>query len=230
MIPGDQLEQCAACIAEKGEILDDIQQAALFAHATNDSLKRDNPLFFLVADLLPLKEMLPASRHAANPALMPVREHDKGVIPEQLGNGIFVVAQVVVKSVFQPLMCGLEFHQHERQAIHKAHQVCPPRMHLASYPQLRNEQEIVVLRSIPVDDAHRLIDFRVTFAAHLYLDAIFQQPVNLAVGMSQAERAAVARQIFNRQLDSLARHTRVEPVQRGPKARYEHNFMQRLTP
>ena len=97
--------------------------------------------------------------------------------------------------VFQPFMRGLEFNQYEWQTIHKAHQVCPPLVHLASYPELRNEQEIVVFRRLPVDDAHRLIDFRVTptfnLAAHLYLGTIFEHAVNLAIGMRRAERTAV---------------------------------------
>src|SRR6266699_4190716 len=174
---GDEFDRSAACAAKQGEIFYDIQQAALFACAANHGFEGDDTLFFLVADLLPLEEMLPASRHAADPALMSVREHNESVIPEQLGNGIFVVAQVVMIGVFQPFMRGLEFNQYKRQTIHKAHQVCPPLMHLASYPELRNEQEIVVFRRLPVDDAHRLIDFRVTptftLAAHLYLDTIF---------------------------------------------------------
>src|SRR2546421_620573 len=48
--------------------------------------------------------------------------------------------------------------------------------------------------------------------------------------MRRAERAAVKCQILNRQFDSPACHTRVEPMQCGAQAWYQHNFMQRLAP
>src|SRR5579863_3380187 len=48
--------------------------------------------------------------------------------------------------------------------------------------------------------------------------------------MRRAERAAVLCQIFNRQFDSLAPHTGVEPLQRGAQSRHQHNFMLRLAP
>src|SRR5437667_9261253 len=69
---GDEFDRSATGAAKQGEIFYDIQQTALFAGATNHGFERDDTFLFLVADLLPLEEMFPASRHAANPALMPV--------------------------------------------------------------------------------------------------------------------------------------------------------------
>src|SRR6266568_8948709 len=93
---GDEFDRSATCTAKEDEIFHNIQQAALFAGTTNHGFERDDTLFLLVADLLPLEEMFPASRHAANPALMPVWEDDERVIPEDLRNGILVVTQVIV--------------------------------------------------------------------------------------------------------------------------------------
>src|SRR5579859_1938009 len=127
-------------------------------------------------------------------------------------------------------MRGLEFHQHERQAIHEGDQIRAPIMHLACYLELRYEQEIVISWRVPVDDAYRLIEFWfcIALSAHLDLDAILEQTVYLAVGVNGTERAAVSRHIRNRQLDSLARHARIKFAQRGAQARPQHNLVQRL--
>src|SRR6266699_6053162 len=101
---GDEFDRSTSCAAKQGEIFYDIQQAALFAGTTNHGFERDDTLFFLVADLLPLEEMFPASRHAANPALMPIGEDDERVIPEDLRNSILVVAQVFVIGIFNTFM------------------------------------------------------------------------------------------------------------------------------
>src|SRR6266567_3359590 len=89
---GNQFDQRAACIAKERKILHDIYETPLLAGATDDRLKRDNALFFFVADLLPLEEMLPTGRHAANLALVAVRQNDKGVVAEDMRNGVLVVA------------------------------------------------------------------------------------------------------------------------------------------
>ena len=69
---GDEFDRSATSAAKQSEIFYDIQQAALFTGTANHGFERDDTLFFLVADLLPLEEMFPASRHAANSALMPI--------------------------------------------------------------------------------------------------------------------------------------------------------------
>src|SRR6266571_6462391 len=69
---GDEFDQSPTSAAKQSEIFYNIQQAALFTGTTNHGFERDHTLFLLVADLLPLEEMFPASRHAANPALMPI--------------------------------------------------------------------------------------------------------------------------------------------------------------
>src|SRR6266568_1513375 len=114
VIFGDEFDRSAACAAKKGEIFYDIQQAALFAGATNHGFERDDTLFFLVADLLPFEEMLPASRHAADPALMPIGENDERVIPEDLRNSILVIAQVIMIGIFNTFMCCFQLDKDQR--------------------------------------------------------------------------------------------------------------------
>src|SRR5437763_698403 len=92
MVPCKQLDQRPSGIIKEGEILHDIQQAALFAAAPNHGLERDRAFFILAANFLPLEKVFPTSRHAADPAFMTVREDDEGVVPEDLRNGVPIVA------------------------------------------------------------------------------------------------------------------------------------------
>src|SRR2546430_6550076 len=52
VIFGDEFDRSATCATKEDEIFYDIQQAALFAGATNHGFERDDTFLFLVADLL----------------------------------------------------------------------------------------------------------------------------------------------------------------------------------
>src|SRR5437870_8927367 len=69
----NQLDQRTARVAEEREILHDIQQATFLTGAANHGLQRDNALLTFAIDFLPLEEMLPACRNAADLALIAVR-------------------------------------------------------------------------------------------------------------------------------------------------------------
>src|SRR6266487_3050334 len=156
---GDEFDRSATSAAKQSEIFYDIQQTVLFAGTANHRFERDDTLFLLVADLLPLEEMFPASRHAADPALMPVRENNERVIPEDLWNGILVIAQVIVISIFNTLMRCLQFDKNQGKSVHKAHQVGPFPVHLSRNPELRRQKEVIIRGVVPVNDAHRLDNF-----------------------------------------------------------------------
>src|SRR6266566_1750266 len=130
VIFGDEFDRSATSAAKQDEVLHDIQRAALFTGAANHGFEGDDTLFFLVADLLPLEEMFPASRHTANPALMPIGEDDERVIPEDLRNSILVVAQVFVIGIFDTFMRCLQFDKDQRQPVYKAHKVGSFPVHL----------------------------------------------------------------------------------------------------
>ena len=69
-------------IREQGEVFHQVQQPTLLAGAANHGFKGNHSRLRLVADLLPLIEVLPFSTHAADLAVASVRHDDKGVIPE----------------------------------------------------------------------------------------------------------------------------------------------------
>src|SRR5260370_42538684 len=77
---------------------------------------------------------------------------------------------------------------------------------------------------VPIDDVYCFDDLLVAHAAHMYIDAVLEALVDLAVGMSRAEGAAVTHEVFDRQVDSLLSQPWIEPLQRGSQAGNEHDL------
>ena len=153
VIARHQLDQPAFGFGEQDEILDDVQQAGRLARAANHRVQADDARLAFAVDALPVGKMLPLGGEAAHQAVAAVREDDEGVVPKELGNGVFVIAQVVVVGVLEFLVRGFEFDKHERQAVDESHQVGPPLVHLARDPELRGEKEIVVGGRVPINHA-----------------------------------------------------------------------------
>lgn len=85
--------------AEEREVLSDVEQAALVASAANHRVERDDAVFLFIGNLLPFGEVLPLRCDGADAALVAVGEDDERVVPEQLWDGIAVVAKIVVVGV-----------------------------------------------------------------------------------------------------------------------------------
>ena len=72
------------------------------------------------------------------------------------GIDVAVVAQVVVVGVLQVAVRRLQLDEDQRDAVDEPDQVGPPVVEVASDPELGDEQEVVVLRVLPVDDREPL--------------------------------------------------------------------------
>ena len=115
-------------------------------------------------------------------------------------------------------MGGLELDEDQRQAVDEADQVGAALVHVAGDPELRGQQEVVVGRVLPVDDAHQLGPFVVVSARQRDLDAVLEQVVDLVVG------AAMLMALRSRVSSSMARSmasagVRVEPSKAGRSRR-----------
>ena len=102
-------------------------------------------------------------------------------------------------------MRRLQFDEDQRQAVDEADQVGAALVHLAGDPELRGEEEVVVLRLVPVDDADGLGDLLAFRAANGDPDAVLQQLVDLPVGVGGAQGAAIAGQLLDGLFDGLRR-------------------------
>src|SRR5262249_14116280 len=136
---------------EGGEVLDQIEEPTLLARPPDQCFQGDDALLALTVDPFPIREMLPARRHAADLRLAAVREDDDGVVPEELRYCLLVVLQVVLVGVFQATVTLLEFDEDERQPVDEADQVAPALVDAARHPKLRGQEEVVVRWVVPVD-------------------------------------------------------------------------------
>jgi hypothetical protein len=105
VVLGDQLDQPARDFLKQGEVLDEVQQRAGSQGRAGHRLQRDDALLALAVDLLPLVEVLPAGGHAAQAGLAAVGQDDEGVVPEEVRDGVLVVAQVAGRRRLQAA-CG----------------------------------------------------------------------------------------------------------------------------
>jgi len=88
--------------------------------------------------------------------LAAIRKNDQGVGPEELGDGVLVVAQIAGKGGLQSAVSSFQLDEHQWKTIDEAHQVGPASVHFARDPELRTEQKVVVGRLVPIHNSHQL--------------------------------------------------------------------------
>ena len=113
VILGDKLDQSALRLHEEREVFDEVEQPFVIAQPPKHGLQRTRALFLLGTDAFPLGEVLPTGGDPAEFALGAVGNDNQGIVPEQMGNGVFVVAQIVVVSGVDRFVNPFELHQQE---------------------------------------------------------------------------------------------------------------------
>lgn len=139
MIPRHQLADRSLALREAGEILHQIQQPTLLTSPPQQGVQRNVRRLFLLRHLLPIPEALPLRRQAADLALHPVRDQQEAIVVEKLRDRLLVVGQVLVKSLPHVHPRLLQLDQDQRQTVHKADQIRPPRVEIARDPELRDQ-------------------------------------------------------------------------------------------
>ena len=151
MVAGEDLPGLAGVIVEDDEVLDEVDEIALAAHALQHRFHVDHAgLLFVQA--LPFVEVLPAAGDGADPRLLAVGEHHHRVVVEEAGDGVAVVRVVVLEGGLQATMDVLAFDEEQRQAVDEADEVRPAAVEVAADPQLAHAEEVVVLRCLEVQD------------------------------------------------------------------------------
>ncbi len=215
MVLGEDLDERAAALAIEDEVLGEVEQAGVVADAAQDGIERDDARLAFAFNLLPLEEVLPASGEGADTSLAAVGEEDEGVVPEELGDGVFIVAQVVLIGVLQAAMGRFEFDEDEGDAVDEADEIGTAAVHIARDPELRDEQEVVVGGGVPVDEADGLVALVAAGIAHPDDDVVFEQAVDLAVSGGGTHGGAVAGDLLDSQLQRVGGDAGVELRQRG---------------
>ena len=108
---GDDLNDVAFGGVEEGVVFDEIEESAFFTGALDDGVEGDYSRFGFVADLFPLAEVVPGCGGAADDALAAVGEEDEGIVVKELGDGGFVVLEVLFVGKFELGVVGFEFDE-----------------------------------------------------------------------------------------------------------------------
>src|SRR5690554_5330248 len=98
-------------------------------------------------------------------------------------------------------------------------------MQLAAHPELRGQQEVVLLGLAPVDHPHRLDSGAAVLLGYLDLHAILEQPVDLQVGVHRQQLGAVSGQLLDGLLQSIGGQLGVELLQGHPQPRHQHHLL-----
>jgi hypothetical protein len=141
-----------------------------------------------------------------------------------------VVAQVVIERALQRHRRLFQLDEHQRQAVDEAQQVAAAAVHVAGHPHLRGQEELVVGRRGPVDHAQGLGAVPAVLVEHLHFHAIFQQPVEVAVGVDGDLLGAVLRELLDCLRVGVGRQARVQRDQRRAQAAGQDDLRLALAP
>ena len=203
VVARDELDEPTRQLLEDGEVADDVEEALRRAHAADDRLDRDAAFLALGVDLLPFEEVLPGRGDGADLRLGTVREDDEPVRDEDVRDRVAVVGEVVVVGVLEVAVRRLQLDEDERDAVDEAEEVGPALVQVALDPELRDEEEVVVGRVLPVDDGEPLGLPAAVRLANGDRDAVAEQLMHLPVRPRVVESAPVFGDLGDRLVDRV---------------------------
>ena len=241
MVARHHLDGVGLAAVKQGEVLDQVQQGAGRTHAPQQNgqqgqqrrvvrLRRRVGVVFVEA--LPAVKVVPAAGDAAKARINAIGHNHQRVVVKQLGNRVFVVGVVVVKSSLQALVVALDLNEHQRQAVDKTHQVAAALERTVVHPQLTHHQKVVALGLSKVDHRHMHIVARFATGG-LDRDAVAQAlPVRFIVlqqglgGVGIQQLVAGHGQLFAP--FGCDRQVRVQAGQCGVQVAHQHRFVRTL--
>ncbi len=161
MVFAENLDRFTGDVGEEGEVFDKIKEAIGFAGAANHGFEGDGGWFVFIGDPFPLGEVLPGGGDGAEAAVGAVGEDDETVVPEELGDGFLVVAEVVVEGISERFGDRFELDENQGETVDEPNQIGTAGVGFAADPELGGEEEVVAGRIVPVDDLDGFGGFRV---------------------------------------------------------------------
>ena len=128
----------------KDKVFQQVEEVFLFADTSQHRGQFYAASIFLCQSF-PLVEELPFRINGTHTCLQSVTEHDKGIVIEQLGDGIEIVAIVLVEGIHHLHIVVLQFHKQQGNTIHIAHDVCPTTIQGAMHLQLSHAKKLVLI-------------------------------------------------------------------------------------
>ena len=231
VIPGNDLDQAAAGVAEHDEGLEQVQEAAALA----DPLDQDREFRRrLRRDAAPIggppgHEAFRIRRQRADACAQPVGCHQDRIGAKQRGNLRLVGLELIEGGVQGRLLVPgvLEFDHHQRQAVDEQHHIGAPLNSVLDHRELGDCQPVVGVRVGEVHQAHPVAPDGAILCVELHPDPLDHELVQAAVLLDQ--RGRLARDYLHQGIVAgFGRNLRVEPLDGGPQAPQQQHVGIRL--
>ena len=122
MIAGQDLGGASAGVIKENEVLQQIQEVFLFADTPEHGLQ-GHAARLLLAEALPLVEELVLAAQSAHLGFYPVGEDEKGVVVEEMRDGVQIVGVVVGIGILHVYRGFFQLHKQQRDTVHKTHNI-----------------------------------------------------------------------------------------------------------
>ncbi|OPY86292.1 MAG: hypothetical protein A4E72_01712 [Syntrophus sp. PtaU1.Bin208] len=150
VIPGQDLLRPPRRVVEEDEILQQVQKVLPAADPLEQRLHVHRARQVL-GQALPLVEKLVGAAQRADLRVDAVAQDDGRVEVKEVSHGVQVVLVIVFVGDAEVPVDVLQFHEKQRQAVDKPHDVGPPAVKVAPHPELPHAEKRIVLRLAEVE-------------------------------------------------------------------------------
>ena len=223
VVAGQNLGGAPTGMVVKDEVFQQIEEGLFLADAPQHGFQFHAACIAFL-QTLPLVEKLVLAAKRTHLGFQSIGQHEKGIIVEQLRNGIEVIPIVVYVGVLHIHGGLFQLDKQQRNAIDKAHNVCPAAVQLRVNLHLFYGKEVVVFRVFEVDH-RRASDFGAAIRPlDRHRDAIPQQKILFLVDLHQGCGGNVRREFLLHLVQLVRGEPRVQPQKRLPKIPGQQHF------
>ena len=229
VVPGKDFCCMPTRVVKQDEVFQQIQKVFLFADAAQHGFQRHTALF-LLGQTLPLVEKLIFAAQGTHLGLHAVGEDEKGVVVEQVRNGILIVGVIVGIGILHVHCVLFQLYEQQRDAVDKAHDIRAAAIQIAVDLQLLDGEEVVVVRILKINDSGALF-FR--FAAGLFdgdRDTVAEQEILFLVDLQQGGGGQTMLQFALGLIDLCGGDPRIQAQQSLPKIPGQQNLFITFAP
>ena len=182
MIAGHNLRRMTAGMIEEDKVFQQVKEILLFADTAQHGFQADRALIILFQSL-PLVEEFILAAEGADPGIHTVGEHHKGIEPEQLGHRVLIVPVVAVIGLTHIHAHLFQLDEKQRDAVHKANDVCPAVIQRALHHQLLHGEKVVIGGVIKINDTSQTLFDAAIRQAKVHRHAVRDEAILGLVGL-----------------------------------------------
>ena len=223
VVAGQNLGGAPTGIVVKDEVFQQIEEGLFLADALQHGFQFHAACIAFL-QTLPLVEKLVLAAKRTHLGFQSIGQHKKGIVMEQLRNGIEVIPIIVYVGVLHIHGGLFQLDEQQRNAIDKAHNVCPAAVQLRVDLHFFYGEEMIVFRVFEVDH-RRASDFGAAIRPlDRHRDAIPQQKILFLIDLHQGCGGNMCREFLLHLVQLVRGEPRVQPQKRLPKIPGQQHF------